>query len=149
MLTLIKRDNTVFSVLLNQDQKERHDRLGVRPIKRFFSLLSVFHKPLQEPVWSDTLQFPFYIIGGQIAERICVCIYECESGGSAVYAADAAPFHFSSFPAPSAYLSRWRMRSREKPLISASLFYVRAVRKKSRRITQTDFQFSLCNKQMH
>lgn len=145
MLTLIKRDNTHFFSIIKPSPKERHDRHRVRPIKRFCSRLSVFHKPLQEPVWSDTLQFPFYIIGEQIAERI----YECESGGSAVYAADAGPFHFSSFPAPSAYLSRWRMRSREKPLISASLFYVHAVRKKSRRITRTDFQFSLCNKQMH
>lgn len=148
MLTLIKKDiSSLFTVIKARLKRGMTD---TRPgqLKDLLLSQSVFHEPLQEPASSHTSPISILHYRGTDSGEY-MCVYECESGGSAVYAADAAPFHFSSFPAPSAYLSHRRMRSREESLISASLFYVHTVQKKSQRITQTDFQFSLCNKQMH
>lgn len=128
MLTLIKKDiSSLFTVFKTRLKRGTTD---TRPgqLKDLLLRRSLFHKPLQEPALSDTSPISIIHYRGTDSGAY-MCVYECESGGNAVYAADAAPFHFSSFPAPSAYLSHWRMRSREEPLISASLFYVHTVQK--------------------
>lgn len=148
-LTLIKKDiSSLFAVFKARLKRGTAD---TRPgqLKDLLLRQSIFHKPLQEPALSDTS--PISIIhyrGTDSGAYICVCVWMwewrkcclCSRCCTVSFFIISGPFSLSLAPAN-------EVKRRTINICQLVLCPHRA--KKSQRITQTDFQFSLCNKQMH